>query len=93
MRRIMAISLAACALAFGGIQAGSASAATQSGGCPAAPSGFRLWPVSTEPYQADNASDSNGDGSVCARPTKYTFEEGGVVYTIYLFLDNTVKAA
>jgi hypothetical protein len=93
MRRMMAVSLAACALALGGIQAGSASAATQSGGCPATPSGFKVWPTSTEPYQADNATDFNGDGSVCARPTKDTFEEGGVVYTVYLFVDNSAKGA
>jgi hypothetical protein len=93
MRRTIAVSLAACALALGGIQASSASAATQSGGCPATPSGFNVWPTSTEPYQADDASDLNGDGSVCARPTKDTFEEGGVVYRVYLFIDNAAKGA
>jgi hypothetical protein len=93
MRRFVALSLATCALVMGGTQAGTAAAATTTGGCPASPSGFQLWPVSTEPYQADNAADFNEDGSVCARPTKDTFEEGGVTYTVYLFIDNTAKGA
>ena len=80
-------------MTIGGFQAASAGAATTTGGCPASPSGFRLWPTSTEPYQADNAADFNGDGSVCARATKDTFEQGGVTYTVYLFVDNSAKKA
>ena len=93
MKRFLVASLAASALAVGGFQAGQAGATTAAGGCPASPSGFKLWPVSTEPYQADNAADFNGDGSVCARATKDTFVQGGVTYTVYLFVDNSAKKA
>jgi hypothetical protein len=67
-------------------------AVAQGGACPVPASGFRLWDVSTEPYQADDASDVNGDGSVCARATKDTFVQGGQTYTVYLFIDDNARA-
>jgi hypothetical protein len=69
-----------------------ASASTQRvGGCPASSSGYTLWDVSTQPYQADNAVDAkgNGDGSVCAKPVdSKTFQDGGQTYPVYSFIDN-----
>jgi hypothetical protein len=47
--------------------------------------------VNSEPYQADNASDVNSDGYVCARPTKGSFEQGGQTYTVFLFVDDNVR--
>jgi hypothetical protein len=65
-----------------------APAAPPHRGCP--PS-FTSWPVSTEPYQADNQVDAegNGDGLVCAKPLdSKTFQVGGQTYQIYNFIDN-----
>jgi hypothetical protein len=47
--------------------------------------------VNSEPHQADNASDVNSDGYVCARPTKGSFEQGGQTYTVFLFVDDDVR--
>lgn len=66
-------------------------ASAQGGSCPSPASGFRLWDVNNEPYQADNASDVNSDGYVCARPTKASFEQGGQTYTVFLFVDDNVR--
>jgi hypothetical protein len=61
-------------------------------GCPPGNSGFIPWDVSTEPYQADNAVDEqgNGDGSVCALPGKVVTDEDGNPFQLYNFIDNRV---
>ncbi|MEX0754889.1 MAG: hypothetical protein WD556_07185 [Actinomycetota bacterium] len=70
----------------------SLPASATGGACPPIQSRFSLWDVETEPYQADNAADANGNGSVCSRPTKQTFIEDGETYTVYLFIDDNVPA-
>ena len=80
-------TLAATVAVAAGVTA-QAPAAPSHRGCP--PS-FTSWPVSTEPYQADNQVDAegNGDGSVCAKPLDAkTFQVGGQTYQIYNFIDN-----
>jgi len=71
----------------------AAAVATQSGTsqCPGGASGFISWNISAEPYQADNRVDNNGNGLVCAKPTKKTFVEDGVTYTIYNFIDDVLR--
>lgn len=60
-------------------------------GCPPAASGYQPWGVSTEPYQADDLVDTNGDGWVCARPIgDQTFELEGQTYPLYNFIDDVV---
>jgi hypothetical protein len=65
-------------------------ASATGGACPPSGSGFASWDVATQPYQADNATDLNGDGWVCARPTSDTFTQDGQTYTVYLFVDDNV---
>jgi hypothetical protein len=65
-------------------------ASATGGACPRSVSGFASWDVATQPYQADNATDLNGDGWVCARPTSDTFTQDGQTYTVYLFIDDNV---
>jgi hypothetical protein len=84
--------LTASTLALSCLLLAATPAAANGGACPPAASGFSLWDVATQPYQADDASDVNGDGLVCARATKDTFTESGQTYTIYLFLDDNVPA-
>jgi len=71
----------------------AAAVATQSGTsqCPGGASGFISWNISAEPYQMDNRADKNGNGLVCAQPTKKTFIEDGVTYTIYNFIDDVLR--
>jgi hypothetical protein len=86
------MAVTSVALALPTALATPAAAATGGGACPAPASSFRSWDVTTEPYQADDAADFNGDGSVCARPTKDTFQDGGHTYTVYLFIDDNLPA-
>lgn len=69
---------------------GPAWAGVAEGHCPPSVSGYIYWDVTTEPYQADNNVDEQGNnnGVACALPTKKTFELDGVVYTIYNFIDD-----
>ena len=59
--------------------------------CPAGQSGFITWDTDTEPYQADNRVDLNGNGIACAKPTDKTFVEDGVTYVIYNFIDDVLR--
>ena len=86
MKKSVGTLAATVALATG--VTAQAPAAPSHRGCP--PS-FTSWPVSTEPYQADNQVDAegNGDGLVCAKPLdSKTFQVGGQTYQIYNFIDN-----
>jgi hypothetical protein len=58
--------------------------------CPPGNSGYVLWDVNTEPYQADNAVDEHGnnDGWVCATPKKVISDENGNPFQLYNFIDN-----
>jgi hypothetical protein len=64
--------------------------ATAPNECPPANGRNILWDVNTEPYHADNAADEhgNGDGLVCARPTKIVIDENGDPFQLYNFIDN-----
>ncbi len=68
----------------------AASASGQS--CPPGNSGYVLWDINTQPYQADNAVDErgNGDGWVCATPKKVVVEADGNPLQVYNFIDNRV---
>jgi hypothetical protein len=70
----------------------NAFAAPPSNGCPR---GAQLWNTATEPYQADNASDTNGDGWVCAVKlgNQTGTPPGGEPIQIYLFSDNDLPAS
>ena len=87
-RKLLATVIAAVWLAP--VSAASA-APTGTSHCPAPVSGYISWDTSAEPYQVDNAVDHNGNGTVCAKPTKYTFEEGGTTYVIYNFIDDVLR--
>jgi hypothetical protein len=69
---------------------GAAWAGSAGGHCPPPQSGYLVWDVTTEPYQADNNVDEQGNnnGVACARPTTKTVEIDGVVYRIYNFIDD-----
>ena len=69
---------------------GQAWGASAGGHCPPPQSGYIVWDVATEPYQADNNVDEQGNnnGLACARPTRKTVEVDGVIYTIYNFIDD-----
>jgi hypothetical protein len=93
MRRIVAAASVISTIMVGGSILGATSATAGSGGtCPNPASAFSRWDVATEPYQADNASDFNGNGWVCARATKDTFVDNGQTFTVYLFIDDRVRA-
>jgi hypothetical protein len=87
-KSILALAVAAAAL-FVGPAASAAPTGTSS--CPAPASGYISWDTSTEPYQADNRVDLNGNGVVCAKPSNKTFIEDGVTYTIYNFIDDVLR--
>lgn len=76
-----------------GVPAQTALADPPSNGCP---SGWQLWDVSTEPYQADNRTDQEGnnDGWVCAkaRGNQTATPPGGQEIQIYNFSDNDLPA-
>jgi len=59
--------------------------------CPGDASGFVLWDVDTEPYQADNKVDAagNDNGRVCARAMPGTFFDGQE-YQLQNFIDDRV---
>jgi hypothetical protein len=91
MKRAIAICLATAGLSL--LAASTAAATPPHVGCPTAASGYGAWPVSTEPYQADNSVDLNGNGWVCARPVDdQTFTVGGVTYQVYNFIDDVTPA-
>jgi hypothetical protein len=78
-------------LVFGSLLplATSASANQTGRTCPPTSSGYIVWDVTTEPYQADNAVDVNGNGTVCAHPVDaQTFVNNGQTYQIYNFIDD-----
>jgi hypothetical protein len=76
---------------FAGVS-GTSGATPQGGNCPPAISGFQVWDVSAEPYQADNAVDVNGNGQVCAKPVDaQTFVFDGQTYQIYNFIDDVIR--
>ena len=54
-------------------------------------SGYIFFDTSTEPYQADNRVDLNGNGVVCAKPSNKTFTKDGVTYTLYNFIDDVLR--
>jgi hypothetical protein len=71
----------------------AASPAAASGSsCPPGNCEYVLWDVDTEPYQADNEVDEQGnaDGWACAKPTKVVLDENGNPFQIYSFIDNRV---
>jgi hypothetical protein len=86
-------SIAALAVAAAPLLVSPAALAAPTGTshCPSGASGYLSWATSTEPYQADNRVDLNGNGVVCARPTNKTFTEDGVTYTIYNFIDDVLR--
>jgi hypothetical protein len=91
MIRRVVISLALIVPAL--LSASSAEASPPKVGCPPAASGFFAWNVNTQPYQADNAVDVNGDTWVCAKAIDgQTFTEGGQAYQIYNFVDDVIPA-
>ena len=69
-----------------------ASASGQS--CPPGNSGYVLWDVANQPYQADNTVDGrgNGDGWVCATPKKVVVGADGQPLQVYNFIDNRVSS-
>ena len=69
-----------------------AAASASVSSCPPGNSGYVLWDVSTQPYQADNAVDEQGnaDGWVCAAPKKVIVDPDGNPFQIYNFIDNRV---
>jgi hypothetical protein len=85
------VVLAAAAASFAVTPTAVASTSDGSSHCPGGQSEFISWDINTEPYQADNRTDHNGNGLVCAKPTDKTFVEGGVTYTIYIFIDDTIR--
>ena len=73
------------------LPAGPALATPPSGSWCAA--GYVHWDVATEPYQADGAADTNGNGTVCARALgKGLSKQFGVELTIYRFTDDVFPA-
>jgi hypothetical protein len=89
-RTIAALAVAVAPLMVGPTALGAPAGTSH---CPGGASGFVSWATSTEPYQADNHVDLNGNGNgvVCARPTANTFTEDGVTYTIYNFIDDVLR--
>jgi hypothetical protein len=67
------------------------AAPTGTSHCPPSGSGYISWDTSTQPYQADNRVDLNGNGIVCAKPGNKTFVEDGTTYTIYNFIDDVLR--
>jgi hypothetical protein len=86
--RVAALAVAAAPLVF---SPAAFAAPAASSHCPGGASGFISWDTSSEPYQADNHVDRNGNGLVCARPTDKTFTEDGVTFTIYNFIDDVLR--
>jgi hypothetical protein len=88
MKRIV---ICAAALVIGSMAFGGPARADSAGGhCPPPNSGFIVWDVNTEPYQADNRVDEQGNnnGIVCARPLKIIIDENGNPFQIYNFIDD-----
>jgi hypothetical protein len=83
---VCAAALVIGSLAFGG----PASGASTGGHCPPPNSGYIIWDVTAEPYQADNRVDEqgNGNGTVCAKPGKIVIDENGNPFQIYNFIDD-----
>jgi hypothetical protein len=87
-RSIVALAATATALLVG---PAASAAPTGTSSCPAPVSGYISWGTNTEPYDADNRVDLNGNGLVCAKPSNKTFTEDGVTYTIYNFIDDVLR--
>jgi hypothetical protein len=85
---ILALAVAAAPLV---VSSAAIAAPTGTSHCPVAASGFISWDTSTQPYEADNRVDLNGNGVVCAKATAKTFTEEGVTYTIYNFIDDVLR--
>jgi hypothetical protein len=88
LKTLAALAVAAAPLALSPVAVASP---TGSSHCPPAASGYISWNTNTEPYQADNRVDLNGNGMVCARPSDKTFTEDGIIYTIYNFIDDVLR--
>jgi hypothetical protein len=86
---IAALAVAAAASLLIGPTALAAPTGTSH--CPPPGSGYISWDTSTQPYQADNRVDLNGNGVVCAKPGNKTFVEDGTTYTIYNFIDDVLR--
>ena len=67
-----------------------AMAAPPADGCPR---GYQLWDVTTEPYQADDNADENGDGLVCARRLGEGTSRPYGGAPVYVFGDNDLAAS
>jgi hypothetical protein len=85
--------MSAAALVIGSVAlAVPAGAASTGGHCPPPNSGYIVWDVNAEPYQADNRADTfgggNGNGIVCAKPMKVVIDENGNPFQIYNFIDD-----
>jgi hypothetical protein len=82
MRHLTIAALLAVSLVGGALSAAASP--------PACPGGWTEWDVATEPYQADNATDENGNGIVCAKARgNQTFADpDGNTYQIYNFKDD-----
>jgi hypothetical protein len=82
-----------CAVLFLGSVAiaAPAHAASTGGHCPPPNSGYIVWDVSQQPYQADNLVDEkgNGNGTVCAKPVK---SNDGSGLQLYNFIDDAGAA-
>jgi hypothetical protein len=89
-RRLAATTSFVTTLALAWPIVGATPATAAGGGCPPPASGFVRWDVTTEPYQADDASDANGNGWVCARALPQTFVFDGETFPIYNFIDDHI---
>jgi|tagenome__1003787_1003787.scaffolds.fasta_scaffold15938881_1 hypothetical protein len=85
---IVALAIAAAPLF---VSSPAIAAPTGTSHCPVPASGYISWDTTTQPYEADNRVDLNGNGVVCAKPSNKTFTEDGVTYTIYNFIDDVLR--
>jgi len=86
--KVLGICLTATALL---VSASPATAASSGGHCPPAVSGYQIWDVNTQPYQADNRVDEKGNnnGFVCAKPEKIGVDASGQPLQLYNFIDDS----
>ena len=79
----------AMALGTIALSAAAPTATADNGACPKSPSNYVAWATSAVPYEADDLSDLDSDGLVCAKPLRgQTFTDGGVTYQVYVFIDD-----
>jgi hypothetical protein len=87
-KALVALAIAAAPLV---VSSAAVAAPTGTSHCPVPASGYVVWDTNTQPYEADNRVDLNGNGVVCAKPSNKTFIEDGVTYTIYNFIDDVLR--